>query len=213
MGLENPTIAKEIVRASGPTPLANEFTKDFFDSLTDVNGQLMGTGGLEYLRKMKEIAPAFLTSNQRSAFDIFARNAQIATLGQGQTPITSIIFRGAYIGMSITSGLVAGNLSGSAGTGLIAAAAIPKIRKELANLMLNPANARLAARLPRLKPGTPESLSIMRKLFKTALRGVRFDIQDAAGQSLGLFEAQSDGRLHSVTMNPLTGPPLNVTWE
>lgn len=205
LGMKNATIAGEIVNASGKLPLASEYTKRFFESLTDVNGQMMGTGGLNFVEQMKEIAPKFLTADQRAAINQFARNAQIATIGTGQPPITSMAFRAGYMALSIGSGVLAGNLSGNAATGLVAAGAIPKLRSELSKMLLNPANARLAARLPRLKAGSPEATSIMRKLFRTSLRGARFDVQDAVGQSLGLFEAQSDGKLHRV------GEPVDIS--
>jgi len=51
-------------------------------------------------------------------------------------------------------------------------------------MMLNPANARLAAKLPRLAADSPEAQSIMKSLFKTGLRGLRFELQTSTGQDL-----------------------------
>jgi hypothetical protein len=199
MGLKNATVAGEIVNASGTrVPLASEYLKRFFDASSDVNRNMVGEGGLNYLDKTKEIATKFLSADQRSALNNFARQIQISTFSKTQTPITSIMFRAGYLGLSVGSGLLAGNISGSAMTGVLAMATIPYAKGQLSKMMLNPANARLAAKLPKLAAGSPEATSIMKSLFKTGLRGLRFELQTATGTGLGLFEAQSDGKLHKV---------------
>jgi hypothetical protein len=221
MGLHNSTVAEEIVNASGTKqPLANEYIKKFFDAMTNANDEMVGVSGVDYLRKTKEISTKFLTADQRSALDIFARTVQAVTPIEKATPMTSILFRAGYMVASVGSGLIAGNITGSAATGSLILATAPWAKGALSKMMMSPANARLAAKLPRLAAGSPEAQSIWKSLFKTGLKGVRFELQTATGEGLGMFEPHEDGKLHPVNeitpITSLTNVNLNlkqIGWE
>lgn len=215
MALNNATLARNVVQANGtPKYLAGEYIKRFINEMQDVNGVMMGGRGIDYLEKTKEIAQQFLTSDQRHALTNFARQVQVASWPEGGIPRTSMAFRGAYMGLSIGSGILTGSLTGNAGAGILGVALIPYARNKFGDMMLNQANVRIAARLSRLPAGSPEATSLMKTLFKGALKGARFDIQSATGTALGLFEARSDGKLHPV--DPVSMPEdqkLSVKFE
>lgn len=221
MGAQNATIAEEIVNASGTKkPLASQYIKRFFDVMTNADDQMVGTSGVTFLNKTKEVAAKFLTRDQRDGMDILARTVQATTPNAKQVPMASIMFRAGYMTVSVGSGLIAGNLTGSAGAGMAVMATVPWAKGALSDMMMSSANARLAAKAARLAPGSPESTSIIKSLFKTGLRGVRFELQTATGEGLGLFEPHEDGKLHPVNeITPITSPTnvnLNlkqIGWE
>lgn len=203
LGLKDATTASQIVHATGSrTPLATEYVKEFWESLVDENKLIGGTGGVKFLEDSKEVARKFLTADQRAALQNFARLAQASTYTRGNVGKVALGIRltGATFGVAggILTGINTGSISQGATTGALILATVPYAESKISRMMLNPANARLAAKLTKLAPDTPEAISIQKKLFKTALRGVRFHLQQVTGESLGYFEPREDGKLHPV---------------
>lgn len=211
------TLAEQFVKSAGtPKYLAGEYIKRFISEMQDTNGVMMGTRGVQYLENTAEVAKKFLSADQRKQLKNFARQVQVATWKEGEIPRTSIAFRGAYMALNLTAGVLTTKFTGSPLAGAIGLAVIPYLRGELSNMMLNPANARIAARLARLPAGSPESTTLMKQLFRTGLKGARFEVQTVTGESLGLFEAKSDGKIHPVDDNKIEMPEnqkFKVTYE
>jgi hypothetical protein len=182
--------------------VGSAYLKGVLDLAYDTNGNFKAESAIQRLVESDDIARTVLSSDQRNGLKDLLRKMQSVPQGEGVTAKVAVNIRRAGATIGLSGGLISGIATGSVPVGAYTYAGIvagfPLARKVVRNLMLDPQNARIMARLTKLPPGHPEAQRLTKILFKGALKGEQFHLQYEDGRPVGTFEAREDGRLHPV---------------